>query len=462
MIGLALALTIIYAPALRAPFEFDDIGAIVANSSIRHLWPASSVLSPPVNTSVSGRPVVNVSLAINYALNAWLGVDQRPYPLGAAKTVSYHIVNLLAHFLCALLLFGIIRRTLRANRFADAWRDRADGMAIVVVAIWSLHPIQTEAINYVIQRTELMVSVCYLATLYGSIRAWDAKSDRAALRWRVFSAMACLVGVWTKEVIVTAPVIVLLYDRAFRVATWRELFADRKRTVLYAVLAAMSVLVILLSATNARFNTVGFGLGITWYEYLYSQAWAIARYLQLFLWPDKLTFDYGQHAVSGVAGVPGAVLLTAFAVATLVAWARVERWGWFGFLGAWFFLILAPSSSVVPIVTEIAAERRIYLALAAVIMLIVVAIDQLRIYLRAHAERSTRVLVIAAVAVGVVYAIAAGWTAQLVAPNQLALALVVRMLIGLAAAGVFWFVVRGTSVAGRSLSRCLLHSRRQR
>ena len=130
-----------------------------------------------------------------------------------------------------------------------------------------------------------------------------------------------------------------------------------------------------LIVSGARGGTVGFHLGIAWYEYLYSQAWAILHYIRLFFWPDDLTIDYGQAMVRGWRGVPGILVLGTFGVATILAWTRAQRWGWFGFLGAWFFLLLAPSSSVVPIATEVAAERRIYLALASVIVLVVVGAE---------------------------------------------------------------------------------------
>ena len=120
----------------------------------------------------------------------------------------------------------------------------------------------------------------------------------------------------------------------------------------------------------ARARSVGFHLGLPWYEYLYSQAWAIAHYLRLFIWPDQLTLDYGSAPIRGLGGVPGFILLFVFGVVTVAAWTRANRWGWVAFLGTLFFFLLAPSSSFVPIATEIAAERRIYLALAAVIVLI--------------------------------------------------------------------------------------------
>jgi protein O-mannosyl-transferase len=112
-------------------------------------------------------------------------------------------------------------------------------------------------------------------------------------------------------------------------------------------------------------------------SYLLTQGWAIPHYVRLLLWPQGLTFDYGRTPIHGPIAVLGLVALGIAGVATLIAW-RSARWRWFGFLGAWFFLIVAPSSSIVPIRTEMAAERRVYLAIAAVIVGLVVAAEYLR------------------------------------------------------------------------------------
>ena len=168
--------------------------------------------------AVSGRPVVNYSLALNYAVNRWLGVDP-------SRTSGYHVANIAIHLLCGALLFGIIRRTMRGGRIPDDWASVADPIAGAATALWLLHPIQTETVDYLIQRTELLVSACYLATLYAAIRAWDAKSQRAVAGWCITAVGACLAGMASKEVMVTAPVTVLLYDRAFRATSWRELLS---------------------------------------------------------------------------------------------------------------------------------------------------------------------------------------------------------------------------------------------
>ena len=377
VVAIVLLTAIAYAPALSGPQLFDDRQTIQDNPSITNFWLA---LRPPPGSPVTGRPVVNVSLAFNYWLNGLLGVDQSPDPGGATKTVSYHLLNLVLHIICGLLLLGIVRRTLRTGRTSARWAANADGAALAVAALWLLHPLQTDAVDYLTQRTEVIVSLCYLGTLYCSIRAWDAAATGGRDRtWFIAGTLTCLAGMASKEVMVSAPLMVVLYDRAFRTSSWREMLgpAYRRRRWFYAALASTVVLLAGLLLNNPRGAAVGFGSGIAWYDYLHTQGWAIAHYLRLALVPNALSLDYDFHPVAAGRGVPGLLLLAAFGVVTIIAWTRANRWGWLGFLGAWFFLILAPSSSVVPILTEFVAERRFYLPLAAIIVALLVAADAL-------------------------------------------------------------------------------------
>jgi tetratricopeptide (TPR) repeat protein len=359
-----------FSGAIDAPFQLDDVGSIPRNPTVAQL--STDALSPPGGgLAVSGRPISNLSFAVNGAIDRVFGVDAGTDP-AHANTVGYHIVNVLLHLLCGVLVFGIVRRTIALGRGLSEWGDDADGVALAVAALWLVHPIQTDAVDYIVQRTELLVSVFYAATLYASIRAWDAGSRGRRVGWYALAAGCCLLGMGSKEVMVSAPLIVVLYDRAFRVDSWKALVAGpQSRIGFYLALFATEFWLVALVASGARDSTAGFAAGMPWYEYLYSQAWAIAHYLRLLIVPVGLTYDYGQAPIVGAAGVPGAILLVGLGVATIVAWTR-ERWRWLGFLGAWFFLLLGPSSSVVPIRTEIAAERRVYLASAAVIVLIVV------------------------------------------------------------------------------------------
>lgn len=366
----AVLIAIAFGPALHAPFDFDDGPAITENATIRQLSPLGVPLHPLADTPVSGRPITNLSFALNYALNARLGVAQSPVSESPQQTVGFHAVNLLIHLATALLLLAVGRRTIRDGKIPGV-RPDADWFALVLAALWLVHPLQTEAVDYVTQRTELLVSFFFLAALYASIRAWPAATARrATIAWSVVAVGCAVLGTASKEVMVTAPLIVILYDRAFIAADWIAPWRDPRRRTLYIALTVSVALTFALVSFGARSATVGLNLGLPWYRYLYTQGWAVAHYLRLAFWPVGLAFDYGRNPALGLSALPGCLLAVALCVPTAYAW-RSDRWRWAGFLGAFFFIVLAPSSSLIPIRTEIAAERRMYLPLAAVIAFVV-------------------------------------------------------------------------------------------
>ena len=339
---------LVYWNSLSTPFLFDDEPSIVKNAQIRALPALLSVLSPPRATPVAGRPLVNLSFALNYALG---GLDVR----------GYHVFNVGIHVLAALILFGIVRRTLGLPAARLQARDdtRSIDVAMACAMVWMLHPLQTEAVNYLSERTESMMGLFYLLTLYCSIRAAGATGAR---RWRVASVLACASGMACKESMVTAPIIVALYDRVFLFDSLKESF--RARWSLYAGLAATWLGLAALMFGGPRWASVGFSLGTSPWTYLLNQTLMIVRYLRLAVWPRALVLDYGvpQPLVLGDVW-PAAVLVVCLLLATAAALVYRPR---LGFLGAWFFITLAPTTSVVPIVTEVGAERRMYLPLAAV------------------------------------------------------------------------------------------------
>jgi len=391
VLAVCLVAAIAYLPAMTAPFVFDDVPSIVDNVSIRQAWPPFDALRPPKRSAFAGRPVVNYSFAVNGAVARLAGWPALVDGTSPDAVLPYHLGNLLLHLCSGALVFGIVRRTLVKQRYSERWAASAFPVALGVTMVWLVHPIQTEAVLYTTQRTELLVGACYLAALYAWIRAWDASGSRAAIAWRIGAVLACLVGMGSKEVMVTAPLVIVLYDRAFRVDSWRALAGRRDgRVWWYGLLAATGIWRVALSAGTSRNGTAGFATGIHWYEYLYSQGWAIPRYLRLMVWPNDLVIDYGVRPLHEAWAALGLVALGVCVAAVLVAWRRADRWGWCAFLGSWFFLILAPSSSVVPITTEIAAERRVYLPLLAVVMLTAIGGDALWTRLRRATPRAER------------------------------------------------------------------------
>lgn len=343
---------IVYAGSFAGPFIFDDLTSIPENPHVRQLWPPWEALTAPPNSTVVGRPIVSLSLALNYAL-------------GGFNVWGYHAFNLTIHLLTALLLFGVVRRTLQSQAFRERFERSASWLAMVVATIWTVHPLQTDAVTYVIQRTELLVGLFYLSTLYCFIRGCHSSKPR---RWFALAIVACALGMGSKEVMATAPVMVLLYDRTFVSGSFPASF--RRHVGLYVGLALTWLILGAVLLTWPRSDTVGFGHGVTAWEYLRTQAGVILWYLRLCFWPRPLVISHGWPIAATVSQwlAPGLIVV---ALLGLTLWGLWRR-HWAGFVGSWFFLILAPTSSVVPIITEVAAERRMYLPLAAVVVLVVI------------------------------------------------------------------------------------------
>lgn len=354
---LAVLAFVAYANSFRGPFVFDDVGSIPENASLRH-W--DTVLSPPAHgETVTGRPVLNATFALNYAL-------------GGEKVWGYHLVNLLIHLSAGLLLFGVVRRTLRRVRGKGRSERMPDLVAFAVAALWLAHPLQTEAVTYIVQRAESLMALIYLATLYTFVRATDGEGgqDRAAAAsgtWLGLSVGACALGMGAKEVMVSAPVIVWLYDRTFVAGTF--LGAWRRRGWYYGGLAATWIILALevLSAGGDRGgSTGGFHLREAWLAHAVTQFHSVVTYVRLTAWPFPQAFDYQPiWPASALDVLPFALIVLALAGLIAIALRRNAP---AGFAGIWFGAILAPTS-LVPAPTQLVAEHRMYLALAPVLAL---------------------------------------------------------------------------------------------
>jgi Flp pilus assembly protein TadD len=351
---IAIAGLLVYSNSTSVPFVLDDDLPIVGNPGIRQLAPLSNVLAPMPDSPVAGRPVVNLSLALNYAA-------------GGLEVRGYHLWNIAVHLCCALLVFGVVRRTLASIPRPD-WLAAPADFAFVAALMWTVHPLNSEAVTYVIQRSESMMAGFYLLTLYAGIRAYGPAHTVA---WTAVAIAACALGMATKESMVTAPLMMLLYDRVFRFGSMKD--AVRARWPLYAGLAATWLLLLYLASSGPRASVAGFSSGVSPWTYLLNQTVMLTEYLRLTIWPRSLVAFYGWPLPLTLGdALPNAILITALLIVTIAALVRRPP---LGFLGAWCFLILAPTSSIVPIATEVGAERRMYLPTVALIVLAIIGVS---------------------------------------------------------------------------------------
>lgn len=342
-----------YLNSFRGQFLFDDQASLVDNPALQHF---STAVLPPADggLTLSGRPLLALSFALNRGLS---GVE--PW--------SYHLFNLAIHLANGLLLAAIVRRTLRQPSLAPRWSADASLVAFIAAALWLLHPLQTESVTYVVQRAESLVALFFLTTWLSLIRAHEEPARR---RWPVAAFVACLAGMASKEVMATAPLVLALYDRLFLAGSWRAVWSQRGRLHL-ALAGTWLLLGALVLSTAGRGGTAGFGTAVSVRDYALTQFPAITHYLRLFVWPHPLVLDYGTPLVTDWARVlPAAVLVLGLLAASAWAVRRGQAWG---FAVGFFFVVLAPSSSVVPIATQTMAEHRTYLPLAGLCVLVAAA-----------------------------------------------------------------------------------------
>ena len=241
-----------YANSIHGPFIFDDRRAVLENPTIRELWPISAVLHPPRQTPVAGRPISNLSFAINYAA-------------GGLDVAGYHIWNIGVHILAALALLGIVRMTESGPHQMPIGRRPIDWRSSALSC--GYYPLNSEAVNYLTQRTESMVGLFYLLTMYAAITAHRAPRPR---RWALAAIVFNFCGIATKESMVTAPLMVLLWDRVFVYGSFRHAFGERRR--FYFALAAGWILFGILSLETPFFSDTAFRTRVSPWTYLLNQA----------------------------------------------------------------------------------------------------------------------------------------------------------------------------------------------
>jgi len=337
-----LAALVAYGPALRGPFVFDD-----AYLPMMAGEPANTPLS---HWMTGVRPLLMFSFWVNFRLFA-------------LDPLSYHLFNLLCHLATSVLVFLAARRLLSWAGTTGLLREALAGFA---GGIFLLHPLQTESVAYVASRSEVLsVLFFYAAFVVFLYRRSDAISWLAAAVALVLFGAA----VSTKEHTAVLPLLLLLTDYYWNPGfSLRGIWRNWRLYALLAVGGAMAAKVVYGVLRGS--DTAGFALkDLTWAQYFYTQCRAIWVYIRLFFLPYGQTLDY-DFAVSRNVLEHGAVFgligLAGLAAAAIYYRRRypLASYGYFVFL-----ILLAPTSSVLPIADPI-AERRMYLPLLGLLLIV--------------------------------------------------------------------------------------------
>ncbi|REJ67015.1 MAG: hypothetical protein DWQ31_12785 [Planctomycetota bacterium] len=372
VIALASLAMALYAGTYEHPFAFDDNNAVVDNPKVQIREVTWENLRKAAQSRPDGRrPLAFISLALNHAYE------------GLGSTFSYHLVNNLIHAVTGVLVYALALLTYRQAQELDEGRPvplttfRSCGMAIFAAALFVAHPVQTQAVTYIVQRMTSMATMFYVAALLlyilGRRRPWGAGR---VLLW-LGVPVAFLLAYWSKRIAFPLPFVIPLYELFF----FQDLrFAWLKRPQVLAALA-----VVLLAATGlviwamalpgdeTKWNPLerlekGYGQrDFTMAERLYTQPRVVMHYLTLLAWPtpDRLNLLYHFPTSRSLLDPPTSlaslgVILSLIAVA--IYGARRQRVLSFAVL--WFFIHLALESTILPL--EMIYEHRLYLPMVGV------------------------------------------------------------------------------------------------
>lgn len=342
---LAVLTLIAYQSSYHVPLIIDDIDAIKESQSVRHWTTWAQAMTAREQSSFAGRPVVNLSFALQ------CGFD------GKIVLWKLHAVNLLLHLFNVILLYELVCLVLR-------WvgKENLRRWALLCTAVWAIHPLNTEAVVYLTQRTELFVILFYMLTLYAALRYMD----RRQWGWLWCAIAASALGMASKENMVSVPVMVLLMDRALASKGFGK--AIKTHWKLYVGLCSTWLLLLVLNINGPRDASAGIHLNVTPWQYLLTQSKVICLYMQQVLTGTHLSVLHQIPIVRSVMNtLPQSVVSIALLAVTVYGLVKNRP---LALAGAVFFLVLGPTSSAIPIVTEVAADRRMYLPSAAVLMVL--------------------------------------------------------------------------------------------
>ena len=382
---MALLTLAIYVRVLHAPFVFDD--ELLASSPATQITELSDALA--LLTSSLPRKLTHATFALNFYAG-WLN------PFG------YHAVNLALHALNGLLLFVLVGALINTLPEKHPWRRQAMPIALAGSVIWLVHPVQTQAVSYVWQRSTILCAFFYLATVALYI---GARRETGWRRWTLAGAAACasLAALTSKENAGSLPGALALVEIVFlRPEPLTGGRNSRLRRWWWAAALAAMLVTIALDYLGPRFVSMMAAdfarRGFTLTERLLTETRVLVYYVSLLVFPHpgRLTLDYDIQISRGLLDpATTAVSLALVTAATAWAAAALRRRSLVAFAVLWFLGLLVIESSVVPL--DLAYEHRLYLPSAVPIVFAAGAVLGELQHARARALRIAALLVIVAV-----------------------------------------------------------------
>jgi len=358
---ISLVACFLYLPTLRYEMIFDDYPCIIENESLHQLTPlfgsegGYGPLNPQPGTPLSARPLVSVTLALNYYF-------------GQTDPFGYRLVHLILHVAVGLILWSILANTLRQPCFQNRFAEYHQPIALAAALVWLVHPTHADSVVYLTQRTELMMGFFYALTVLVAIRFWQANSLIARIAWCVGAFVTSSCGMLSKEMMASVPAMILVYEWTF---VGGSPAAMAKRSwMLYVALVLSWIPLWMIYSFGYSTPLGGFNNLVSAHDWWLTQSNSFFVYWRLLFNPWPLLIHYHVPVLNEFAVAwPGVLGLAAYAVlTTYLLWRRSPA----GFALLWFFAVLSPTL-IIPLPHEAISERRLYVPLLAMLPFLSIA-----------------------------------------------------------------------------------------
>ena len=351
---IATIATIIYSNSFDCTFHFDDQPAIVENYA-NHRFDLKEIFAS------STRPILHVTLAINYYF-------------GKLNVFGYHLVNLLLHISNGIMLYFILFQTANLPSMKEKYGQRAYRIALYAALIFIVHPIQTQAVTYIISRSSVLATTFYLLSLFLFINAFRPRPATRNSKFKIQNSKFYLIGAFlasclgmaTKQIVITLPLMLLIYDFFFLSNGDLKILKQRYLSHI-ALFSTISVTIYLSAAGLQKFVAfdyakgvqMPFGEPVTSFQYFMTQLHVIPYYIKLLFIPTNLNLDYDWPIIMhlDLTTVLFFILLAAIAGFGIWAYRRAKL---LSFAIIWFFVTLSVTSSFL-VIYDMIFEHRLYL-----------------------------------------------------------------------------------------------------
>lgn len=351
---MSLFVFLAYLNTFNGEFVFDDAISVEDNLALKDLsyFKNLGISGYLKNAIDGGRPLTNFTFAVNYMTG---GLD----PFG------YHVINFLIHLANIFLVYILIYKTLKLP--ASPYQEHAHWISFVAVVFFGLHPIQTGAVSYISQRAEILCAFFYLLGLLFFIRGLADNSLKSHMSF-LGGVICFLLGLGSKDIIITLPFVLFAY--------WFYFLQDHPGRKFQMAKIGLLVLPVFMAAiyriqtiANDTGGRIGFKLEVGPYEYFLTQLRVITKYISLMILPVNQNADYDFAVSRGFLDPPSTLFSFIFLLLLVSAIVLLfKKWKIGSFALLWFFIILAPTSSFIPLI-DVIFEHRVYLPSVGVFLL---------------------------------------------------------------------------------------------